>query len=318
MVDKSSAKGHKRAAPASAKHPESQGNKADKRSKATERDERRRDRALTKICARSDQRGFRSSTSQPEPCQIAQVPSRAPSTAGSVDQLSVDIHMSNADQTELWGPVPERQVATYHQTDKPRVAPQATFSPTAARLRPDPEAAPVALTDIQSVIADAIKQGIAAGIQQIHHADYLPLGPASEQGFNLDPMIQYESADLHETYASDHSHNQDQVSDYEGHQELELSEDEGMQPEQPSFTDLFPPGLFKSLLYKAINSANLGQQSNEPPKEQPGPSDPLFNQATAHADIVPSPQLFMDVVQKQWSTLASGPTPLATDKKHYM
>lgn len=236
MADKSTAKGHKRAAQASSKHPDPQGDKTDKRSKATKRDERRRDRALTKICARSDQRGSHPSTSQPEPRQTAQAPSRAPSTAGSVEQLSLDVHMSNADQTDLWGPVPDRQAA-----DKSRATPPATFTPTTAGLRPEPEAPQAATPDIQSLIADAIKQGIAEGIQQLHRTEYLPLVPVSEHGFNLEPTIQDDHEDLHGAYAFERSpRSQGQISDDEGHQELELSEDEGLQPTQLSFTDVSP------------------------------------------------------------------------------
>lgn len=37
--------------------------------------------------------------------------------------------------------------------------------------------------------------------------------------------------------------------------DLDLSEDEGLPPNQPVFTGLLPQALFKTLLHKAINTA---------------------------------------------------------------
>lgn len=42
----------------------------------------------------------------------------------------------------------------------------ATFTHTAAGLRPDVQMTPLALPNIQDIIASAISQGIAAGLQQ--------------------------------------------------------------------------------------------------------------------------------------------------------
>lgn len=61
--------------------------------------------------------------------------------------------------------------------------------------------------------------------------------------------------------------------------ELDLLDDEGLIPEQPMFTGLFPPSVFKSLLFKATKVAHL-----ESRLERTGvsttqdPADPLFSQ----------------------------------------
>lgn len=40
-------------------------------------------------------------------------------------------------------------------------------------------------------------------------------------------------------------------------QEPDLLEDEDLPPEQPAFTGLFPQAIFKSLLFKVVNTAQL-------------------------------------------------------------
>lgn len=43
-------------------------------------------------------------------------------------------------------------------------------------------------------------------------------------------------------------------------QDPDLSYD-GLLPEQPAFIGLFPPAIFRSLLFKAVNAAQLGPSS---------------------------------------------------------
>lgn len=60
-------------------------------------------------------------------------------------------------------------------------------------------------------------------------------------------------------------------------QEPDLSEDEGLPPEQPAFTGLFPQAIFKSLLFKVVNVAQLGSSPPVPtPSAAPGSLNPLF------------------------------------------
>lgn len=82
-------------------------------------------------------------------------------------------------------------------------------------------------------------------------------------------------------------------------QEPGLSEDEGLLPDQPSFTGLFPQALFKSLLFKAVNTAQLGSTAAEPAPSSKGSLDPLFVELSKPVDFIPTAPLFLDVLKKQ-------------------
>lgn len=104
-----------------------------------------------------------------------------------------------------------------------------------------------------ALISEAIKQGIAAGLEQSQRAASVqsdhPLPP------DLPPLAQA-SGDflaMQEPY-SPASSNQSPLEE-ETHRDLELSEDEGLMPDQPVFAGLFCPALLKSLLFKAKYTA---------------------------------------------------------------
>lgn len=44
--------------------------------------------------------------------------------------------------------------------------------------------------------------------------------------------------------------------------------------------------------------------------------DPLFAEFMPEMDYIPTPQLFLDNVQRQWSSPASGPLPSSADRKY--
>lgn len=118
---------------------------------------------------------------------------------------------------------------------------------------------------MQLIIEDAIRQGIADGIQQSRRA----LSVAS--GFSLDPglgqvaQLPGELPTFPEPYSPASSQrSQSSLSGEEGQREMELSEDEGLTPDQPVFTGLFHPALFRSLLFKARNSTRLGADHSAP------------------------------------------------------
>ncbi|XP_058021153.1 uncharacterized protein LOC131189195 [Ahaetulla prasina] len=97
-----------------------------------------------------------------------------------------------------------------------------------------------------------------------------------------------------------------------------LSEDEGLDIDQPPFVGLFKPQLFKSLLYKAQVSTGLGDVSsskNRFPTGE-GPSGSPSEPSTSN-DMVPAPKLFTEVVQRQWVVPGSGPFPNTIDKRLY-
>ncbi|XP_058017525.1 uncharacterized protein LOC131187272 [Ahaetulla prasina] len=98
-----------------------------------------------------------------------------------------------------------------------------------------------------------------------------------------------------------------------------LSEDEGLGPDQPSFVGLFKPHLFRSLLFKALATTGLGGSAapSADPLALPSTSTNLFVEPTVPAETIPAPKMFVDVVQRQWSHPSSGSNPNATDKKFY-
>lgn len=105
----------------------------------------------------------------------------------------------------------------------------------------------------------------------------------------------------------------------EAQREPDLSDDEGVLPDTPAFTGLFPDGLFKSLLYKA--KVTTGLQESEPAQEsstpRPGSSHGLFSEPVVEQVFIPVLMLFTNIIQKQWASLASLPTPSGVDQRNY-
>lgn len=71
--------------------------------------------------------------------------------------------------------------------------------------------------------------------------------------------------------------------------EPELSEDEGLPPDQPAFTGHFRQALLKSLLFKTINTAQLGSTplQDSIPMGQ-GTLGPLFAEPTKALTCIPT------------------------------
>lgn len=97
--------------------------------------------------------------------------------------------------------------------------------------------------------------------------------------------------------------------------EQDLSEDEDMSPDQPSFVGLFKPQIFCSLLHKAKTTTRLGIL--DPAAEEVDHSLPLFQEPTFETEEVPAPKLFRDVIQRQWTAPISGPNPNGLNKCLY-
>lgn len=99
----------------------------------------------------------------------------------------------------------------------------------------------------------------------------------------------------------------------------DLSEDEDLSPDQPAFVGLFKPHLFRSLLHKAKITTGLGSPRPLPTNAGEGSSSsvPLFEEPTVDSEEIPGPKLFRDLLQRQWSAPASGPSPNAVDRRLY-
>lgn len=195
-----------------------------------------------------------------------------------------------------------------HHRSSRRVAPSATYTPTAAGLRHGEETHSDQSLDVQSIVAATISRLMASGT-------WSPAVAPSIQPPSQPPVAstsaRYPDYDCYQ----DSIHSDDSNWDDEDRRESEFSEDEGLLPDRPR---LFRPALFKSLLHKAKASTNLA----DPPDQQAAsasalPSDGLFNvQATAQ-DFIPCPQLFSEVIQRPWALPSSLPAPNGLDKKLY-
>lgn len=78
-----------------------------------------------------------------------------------------------------------------------------------------------------------------------------------------------------------------------------MSEDEGLPLDPPTFVHLFKPAVFHFLLFKAKKVAGIpapkAPQGMDPDKTDT--TDPLFIQPNMEKEVIPSPRLFIDVVQ---------------------
>lgn len=43
----------------------------------------------------------------------------------------------------------------------------------------------------------------------------------------------------------------------------------------------------------------------------------IFSEPTVEAEVIPSPQLFLDVIQRQWGNPGTGPHPTGTERRLY-
>lgn len=92
-----------------------------------------------------------------------------------------------------------------------------------------------------------------------------------------------------------------------------------MAPDRPAFSGLFRSSLFKSLLHKAKPTSNMGRSTStaDQPQDIPDPHEGLFSEIVPEQDIILSPKLFLDVIQRQRLQPGSVPAPNRNDRKLY-
>ncbi|XP_034290509.1 uncharacterized protein LOC117675694 [Pantherophis guttatus] len=182
--------------------------------------------------------------------------------------------------------------------------------------------APVNLTPaLAELVSVSIRQGIAEGLQQ--RASSEASSYVSQQSRSVRAQMVADPVQCEERADSPENASQGSLSEGEIAPDQDLSEDEGLEPDQPSFIGLFKPQLFRSLLFKAQNVTGLGisstpsSQGASTPSSQHPSSSLLFQEPSIRAEVVPAPKLFSDVVQRQWSSPSSGPVPNGLDKRFY-
>ncbi|XP_032069896.1 uncharacterized protein LOC116506324 [Thamnophis elegans] len=158
-----------------------------------------------------------------------------------------------------------------------------------------------------SIISEAIKQGIATGFQQQGSTPQAPISASSVPSprpshTNKSPSTQ--SIPSHSDQVSVGGEEEKAVRD------SDLSEDEDLTPDQPTFIGLFKPAVFKSLLLRAKKIAKVGLTPPQGSDSRMGESmDPLFLERTVEKEVILSTKLFLDLVQRQWGSPGSGPLP---------
>lgn len=138
---------------------------------------------------------------------------------------------------------------------------------------------------MQEVIAKAISQGIAKGFQQRGHRRPR-LAPQSSP-VQDEVQVQRPSSP-HSSLA-----NEGTTSGRVDLDEQELSADEGLVMEAPSFPGLFKPAMFKFILFKAKASTQVSVTTGPDPgtKAAQDLSEGLFAEQVPIQEIVPSPHV---------------------------
>ncbi|KAG8126788.1 hypothetical protein E2320_022178 [Naja naja] len=101
------------------------------------------------------------------------------------------------------------------------------------------------------------------------------------------------------------------VSGREEQKETALSDEEENVAEAPAFTGLFRQHLFKMLLGKAKAAADLGTTTAT---DSSDPKYRLFARTKMECEIVPSPELFKEVMEGQLDQPVTFPTPGGNEK----
>ncbi|XP_013907846.1 PREDICTED: ribosomal RNA processing protein 36 homolog isoform X1 [Thamnophis sirtalis] len=98
--------------------------------------------------------------------------------------------------------------------------------------------------------------------------------------------------------------------------EVGFSEDEDLEPSKPTFAGLFNPSRFKTILHKAKSVTNMGwAEGSVPPRTIP--IEWMFTGPPADLHCIPSPPLFRDTIQDQWSEPGSVTSPSGSDWRLY-
>ncbi|XP_032076117.1 lamina-associated polypeptide 2-like [Thamnophis elegans] len=165
------------------------------------------------------------------------------------------------------------------------------------------------------MISEAISRGVGAELARRSQVSrptlaYSGLAPQAVQGdssiLQTDPP-----SPLHSVFSA-----QSPLVEEGEIQDRELSGDEGFPVDQPPAPGLFRHTLFKSLLYKAKTTAHMGEAiSAESAAVGLDATERLFAEQVALQDFIPSPKLFLDLIQKQWDEPTAVKPPGSGDRK---
>lgn len=212
----------------------------------------------------------------------------------------------------------------------PRHIPPASQGDTAVEAIPDQDPGPsrpepLITPDLASYIQEAIRKGIR---QELLHRTTSWVSDQADSQVDVEGSIissdqalvqdRRDQATGQATAPSSASSGQESLAGVDL-REQDMSEDEDLAPDQPSFMALFKPQLFCSLLHEAKSTTGLGISRPSAPNLREGVSSsvPLFEDPTIEMEENPGPKLLRDVLQRQWSSPASGPSPNSVDRRLY-
>lgn len=250
---------------------------------------------------------------------LAATGSQDPTTAGVVDydgdgcpptpdQLSLQDCPIAISTTELWG------------SDSLAQPPSSDPAPRQESLASDPESTPSQEAVSCQLLPEQLQQLIEAAVQKSLAAGYC-LSTRTESVWSALPVrkvsvtVQPTKDPRSPTGSQTTHHSVLTEADYS---DSGLSDDEDLLPEQPAFMGLFPQFLFKSLLFKAINMAQLSSPVIKPvPAPPPGSLDPMFAEPVKLVTATPTPPLFLNIIKWQWTSPGSAPLPTSNDHKNF-
>lgn len=169
---------------------------------------------------------------------------------------------------------------------------------------------------IQQIIVTAVQQSLVSQFMPANRAASVQSG-ASTSWVEVaeDDALSIEALDSPISSISSRTSSQAE----EDPPDFDLSEDEGLPLDQPTFMGLFLQALFKSLLHKAVTTAQLGSPSppSAPLTAAQGTLNPLFAEPSRPMDYILTPPLFLNIIRKQWSSPGSASAPTATDCRNF-
>lgn len=220
-----------------------------------------------------------------------------PSHTEDVPSLSPDVSL----QGETIAPDAASVFPLAVPTDSPRPSSDQTSQDTRGRspepplTQPQPrsEHLPEITPALATLISDSIRQGIAQGLQQkassSNISDYLSRHTHAVRSQPLAESSQHQDRAISPSKDSQASI----LSEEQAIIDQDLSDDEGLGPDQPAFVGLFHPQMFRSLLFKAQNITSLG--ASAPKAQDPSlvsdPASSLFEEPSIQTEVIPAPKV---------------------------
>ncbi|XP_013931194.1 PREDICTED: uncharacterized protein LOC106556739 [Thamnophis sirtalis] len=164
------------------------------------------------------------------------------------------------------------------------------------------------------IISETIERGIAAGIKHRSSNHCPPRRSVSSSGSRR------RNGDLSASSSHELPGTSSQPSVFREEErparDSDLSEDEGLPPNPPTVVSLLFNVFFLSPRRLRVNIPSpKAQQGTE--ADRVDTTDPLFIQPKVEKEMIPSPRLFIDVVQNEWASPGTCPLPNTLDKRLY-